>query len=73
MIGLIGKPWIYDVDGKLLNGIKSMYVIIQAFVRVNGVESECFRIDSGMRQSCIMSPWLFHVYMDAVMKEKGTE
>ena len=26
-------------------------------------------IDSGVRQGCIMSPWLFHVYMDAVMKD----
>ena len=26
-------------------------------------------IDSGVRQGCIMSPWLFNVYMDAVMKE----
>ena len=28
-----------------------------------------FRINSGARQRCIMSPWLFNVYMDAVMKE----
>ena len=27
--------------------------------------SECFRIESGVRRGCIMSPWLFH----AVMKE----
>ena len=30
---------------------------------------ECFRIDSGVRQDFIMSPWLFKVYMDAVKKE----
>ena len=40
-----------------------------ACVRVKGGESECFRIDSGVRQGCIMGPWLFNVYMDAVMKE----
>ena len=28
-----------------------------------------FRINSGVRQSCMMSPWLFNVYMNAVMKE----
>ena len=27
------------------------------------------RIDSGMRPECIISPWLFNVYMDGVMKE----
>ena len=31
--------------------------------------SECFRVDSGVRQVCIMSSWLFNVYMNAVMKE----
>ena len=59
----------YDVSGKLLNGIKSVYVANLDCVRVKGGESECFRIDSGDRQVCIMSHWLFNVYMDAVMKE----
>ena len=31
--------------------------------------SEHFRIDRGVRQECIMSRWLFNVYMDGVMKE----
>ena len=60
---------IYDVGGKYLSGIKSMYVDSLACVRVRGGESEQFRINSGVRQGCIMSPWLFKVYMDAVMKE----
>ena len=54
--------------GKLLSGIKSMYVNILDCVRVKRDECERFRIDSGMRQGCIMSPWLFNVYMDGVMK-----
>ena len=36
----------YNVDGKLLNGIKSMYANSLACVRVKGCESECFRIDN---------------------------
>ena len=39
---------IYDMGGKLLNGIKSRYFNSLACVRVKG-ESECFRIDSGVR------------------------
>ena len=31
----------YDVGGKLLNGIKSVYVNSLAYVRVKGNESEC--------------------------------
>ena len=59
----------YDVGDKLLNGIKTIYVNILVCVRVKGSESECLRIDSDVRQGCIMSPWLFNVYMEAVMKE----
>ena len=32
-------------------------------------ESERFRIYRGLRQGCIMSPWLLNVYMDGTMKE----
>ena len=55
--------------GKLFNNIKSMYVNSLSCARVKGGESKCFRIDSGIGQGCIMSPWLFNVYMDAVIKE----
>ena len=61
------KP--YDVGSKLLNGIKTMHVNSLACVIVKGSERECFSIDSGVRQRCIVSPWLFNVYMDAVMNE----
>ena len=46
-----------------------MYINSLADVRVKGYESECFRIDTGVRQGCIMYPWLFNVYMVPVMKE----
>ena len=59
----------YDMGNKLLNGIKNIYVDSSACVRVKGDEMERFRIGSGVRQGCIMSPWLFSVYMDGVMKE----
>ena len=44
-----------------------MVLIVRMIVK--GGESECFRIDSGVRHRCIMSPWLFNEYMDSVMKE----
>ena len=59
----------YDGGGKLLNEIKSLYVNSLACVRVKGGESECFWINSGMRKGCIMSPWLFNVYVGAMMEE----
>ena len=58
--------------GKLLSRIKSIYVFSSACVRVKWGESERFWIASGVRQWCIMSPWLFNVYMDGVMKKVKT-
>ena len=52
-----------------MNGIKSIYVNNLACDRVKRGESECFRIDSDVRQVYIMSPWLFNVCMDTVIKE----
>ena len=37
----------YDVVGKLLSGIKSMYADSSAYVRIKWDESERFRIDIG--------------------------
>ena len=37
------------MGGKLFNGIKSVYVNSLACVRVKGGESECYRINSGVR------------------------
>ena len=49
---------------KLLNVIKSIYVTSLACVKVKVCENERFRTDSGLRQMCIMSLWIFNVYMD---------
>ena len=48
-----------------------VYINNLACVRMKGGESKCFRIDSSVRQGCNMSPWLFNVYMNAVMEEMG--
>ena len=52
-----------------MSGIKSIYVDRSAFVRIKRSESKWFKTDSGVRQVCIVSPWLLNVYMNAVMKE----
>ena len=62
------------MGGKLLSVIKSVYVDSSVCVRVKGGESGWFRMDSGVRQGCIMSPWLLNIYiyinnMDAVLDE----
>ena len=57
----------YDVGGKLLNGIKSTYFNSLACFRVKEGDSYSFRINSILRQECYI-PWCCNVYVDAVMK-----
>ena len=59
----------HDVSGKLLNVIKTMYIISLLCVRRKGDESESSRIDSGVRQGSIVSPCLFNVYNGGVTKK----
>ena len=40
-----------------------------AFVRVIMDVSEWFTVNVGLRQACVMSPLLFSVYMDGVVRE----
>ncbi len=40
-----------------------------ACVKITGETSEHFEIKVGLRQGCVMSPWLFNIYMDGVIRE----
>ena len=57
------------MDSKLSNEIKSMHINSLACVRVKERESKSLRINSGLKQGCIISSWLFSVHMNAVKKE----
>ena len=54
------------VGGKLLKAVHIFYVDSRACVRVGMDVSEWFPVNVGLRQGCVMSPWLFNVYMDRV-------
>ena len=41
----------------------------EACVRVKDKESDWFQITQGVRQGCVMSPWLFNVFMDKIVRE----
>ena len=54
---------VYGVGGKLLKAVQSFYVDSRACVRVGNDVSEWFPV------VCVMSPWLFNVYMDGMVRE----
>ncbi len=59
----------YGVRGKLLGSIKALYKESKACVRVEGEVTEEFMVEQGLRQGCPLSPWLFNVFLDRVVRE----
>ena len=57
------------MGGQLLEGVKAFYRDASACVRVDGELSESFAIGMGVRQGCVMSPWLFNIFMDSCIRE----
>ena len=60
---------VYEVGGKLLKAVQSFYIDSRACVRVGNDVSEWFPVNVGLRQGCMMSPWLFNVYMDGLVRD----
>ncbi len=59
----------YGVPGDQLRAIKSLYQESEACVRADREESEWFEVPQGVRQSCPLSPWLFNIFLDMVVRE----
>ena len=53
---------------KLLKAVQSFYVDSRACVRVGNDVSEWFPVNVESIQGCVMSPSLFDVYMDGVVR-----
>ncbi len=60
---------IYGMGGKLLSAIKSFYEEASVCVKISRETSEHFEINVSLRQGCVMSPWLFNIYMNGVIRE----
>ena len=59
----------YGVGGKLLKAVQSFYVDSRSCVRVGNDVSEWLPANVGLRQGCVMYPWLLNVYMDGVVRK----
>ncbi len=55
--------------GQLLKGIQAFYREANACVRVGEKFSESAAVEVGVRQGCVMSLWLFNIFMDGCLRE----
>ena len=60
---------VHGVGGKLLKAVQSFFVESRECVRVGNDVSEWFPVNVELRQGCVMSRWLFNLYMDGVVRE----
>jgi hypothetical protein len=58
----------YGVSEKLCNIIRALYTETKAAVRVEGELTDRFDIVNGLRQECLLSPILFNVNINHVLK-----
>ena len=60
---------VYGVGGKLLKAVQSFYVHSRTCVWVGMDVNEWFPVNVGLKYDWVMSPWVFDVYMDGVLRE----
>ena len=59
----------YGIPEKIVNLIRSLYVRTNCQVSHDGQLSEPFQINTGVRQGCLLSPFLFTLAVDWILKE----
>ena len=53
--------------------LRNLYAGQEATVRTGHGTTDWFQIGKGVRQSCILSPWLFNLYSEYIMKNIGLD
>ena len=52
------------IEGKFYDAICSLYDDIKCCVQINGMLTDTFRVQRGVKQGCLISPTLFSVYIN---------
>ena len=53
--------------------LRNLYAGQEATVRTGHGITDCFQIGKGVRQGCILSPCLFNLYAEHIMRNPGLE
>ena len=61
---LISKLISYNIETYLINWIKSFLSERQQYVKLNGFQSKCSNVFSGILQGSMLDPLLFTIYIN---------
>ena len=53
--------------------LRNLYAGQEATVRTGHGRTDWFQIGKGVHQGCILSPWLFNLYAEYIMRNAGLE
>ena len=56
------------VGGKMLGAVQSLYKSVSSCVRINGLTTDWFDVNAGLRQGCPLSPLLFNCFVNYLAK-----
>ena len=59
----------YKIDPELVDLIEALYVGTEARVHVDNHQSASFPLPSGVKQGCVMSPLLFTIFIDFILRQ----
>ena len=57
----------FNISGKLIETIQSLYENAMSAVLVQGATGEWFHTSVGVRQGCLLSPTLFNIFLEDIM------
>ena len=67
--GLWNRVWREGVRGKMWRVLRNLYSGTQNCVIVGGEKTDFFEVEEGVRQGCVLSPTLFSIYINGVVRE----
>ena len=62
-----------EIPDQLTCLLRNLYASQEATVRTGHVTTDWFQIGEGVRQGCILSPCLFNLYAEYIMRNAGLE
>jgi len=67
--GLWVRLWAEGIKGKMSRVLKNLMRKVESCVRINGELSEWIKLETGVRQGCVLSPLLYALFINGLVKK----
>ena len=71
--GKLLEKWIYQTPDNLTCLLRNLYAGQEATVRTLYGTTDWFKIEKGVQQGCLLSPCLFNLYAEHIMRNAGLD